>query len=108
MAGDCEAILALILRANPDLPGWETHYRFDKTRRHLDVAFADYSVGIEVQEETCHGHWRKQTEDAKKLNDLQLLGWLVLHFTGTMLQDPDYVIGTIRNALGMGGECHAP
>lgn len=101
--GECEATFLLILRSDPTLPPFVVHHLWDKPRskRHVDVAFVDYAVAVEINEETTHGHWKKQADDAAKLNDMQLAGWLVLHFTGTMLRDPAAVLATLHAALGL-------
>jgi very-short-patch-repair endonuclease len=101
--GECEATFLLILRSDESLPPFVVHHLWDapRSRRHVDAAFCDYGVAVEIQEETAHRHWTKQTEDAQKLNDLQLAGWIVLHFTGTMLRDPAAVLATVRAALGV-------
>ena len=101
--GECEAKFLLILRSDSDIPPFVVHYLWDtpRSKRHVDVAWPDDAVAVEIQDETAHRYWRKQSEDAKKLNDLALAGWVVLHLTGSMLDDPDAVLATVRAALGM-------
>jgi very-short-patch-repair endonuclease len=71
----------------------------------FDFAWPAQRVLVEVQEETAHGKWRKQSQDAEKLNLAQLHGYVVLQFTGTMLrEDPAGCIKTVTTALAMAPE----
>jgi len=84
------------------LPEPEHNYLWDKpdSKRHVDYAFVPERVAVEVNEETAHGKWRKQEQDARKGIDLLLRGWVLLRFTGTMLKnDPGYCMDALRKVL---------
>lgn len=104
--GEVEAAFEWALRA-AGVPAWERNHKpFPDDKREIDFAWPGESrkVGVEIQEETSHRYWRKQEQDARKLNELQLMDWTLLHFTGTMVTaDPWGCIDTLRQALGRSG-----
>ena len=86
--GECELMFETYLRMY-DMPKWERNYKpFPDDKREVDFCWPEKRIGVEIQEETAHRHWKKQSEDAAKIRDLQLyLGWMILPFTGTDLRN---------------------
>ena len=102
MTSDLEHVLAYLLRVN-NLPQGEAEYQFHPTRKwRFDRAYPDVKLGIEVE----GGMWTKSrhrtgegyTKDCEKYNQAVLLGWRVLRFTRSMLEDGS-AIETIKEAL---------
>lgn len=98
--GEVEAEFDLALRSE-NMPAWERNHKpFPNDKREIDFAWPEMYVGVEIQEETAHRHWRKQEQDARKSNELQLMGWTILHFTGTMVMtDSRDCIKKVREAM---------
>jgi len=103
--GECELLFWRYCRMF-ELPLPTSQYVAIPGRRfRFDFAWPAQRVLVEVQEETAHGKWRKQSQDAEKLNLAQLQGYIVLQFTGTMLRDdPAGCIKTVTTALAMASE----
>ncbi len=96
------ALFELLLR-DAGIDGYVKNYRFraPASRQEIDYAWPELRCGVEVDEETCHGRWRKQTEDRQKGNIALLTGWRLLRFSGAMLRDdPDGCIAQLRELLG--------
>ena len=98
------ALFELLLRAH-GIVGYEAEYRFCQRRWRLDYAFLAtesrlYDVALEIDEETAHGRWYKQTQDRQKHNAAVVLGWRLLRFSGAMLRDdPDLCIAQLKQLL---------
>ncbi len=97
------ALFELLLR-DADIDGYVKDFRFraPASRQELDYVWgADtIRVAVEIDEETAHGRWRKQTEDREKGNAALLLGWRLLRFSGAMLRDdPDGCIAQLKQLL---------
>jgi very-short-patch-repair endonuclease len=89
-----------VLPLLPEQP--EHQYRFHDTRRwRFDYAWVSRCVAVEID----GGQWsprggRHNTDtDREKLNEAAALGWRVLRYSGTMLNDPAAVASEIRRAL---------
>ena len=98
------ALFELLLR-DAGIDGYVKNYRFHApvSRREIDYAWVELRCGAEIDEETCHSHWRKQSEDRQKGNIALLTGWRLLRFSGAMLRDdPDRCIAQLRELLGHG------
>lgn len=96
------ASLFEVLLHDASVDGYVKNYRFHApaSRREIDYAWIELHCGVEIDEETCHSHWRKQTEDREKGNIALLMGWKLLRFTGSMLQnDSDTCITQLKELL---------
>ena len=98
--GECEARFEFLCTVF-NLPTPVPQYRAIPGRRfRFDFAWPEHRLLVEIQEETAHGKWRKQSQDAEKLNLAQMQGWIVLQFTGSMLRDdPGKCMDMVRIAL---------
>lgn len=81
-------------------------YRFHPTRKWLmDFAWPRQRVAVEIEGGTYsngrHTRGSGFAEDCMKYNAAALLGWTVLRFPGTALNDPQTVVRTVRAALGL-------
>lgn len=88
----------------PDIPTPVREFKFHPTRKWLcDFAWVDQRLIVEVEGGTYRGgrHTRHAgyRADCEKYNELALAGYKLLRFTGDMLDNPDYVIETVRKAL---------
>lgn len=87
------------------LRGWLREHRFHPIRRwRFDLARIDIKIAIEVHggEFIRGGHSRGLglRRDSEKSREAQLLGWMVLTFTGTeVTQDCGAVVDVIRRAV---------
>lgn len=65
----------------------------------LDLAYPGLRIGIET-DGRVHGEEEVRQADALRRNQLQLLGWTVLHFTWEdVVHRPEQVVRTVRAAL---------
>lgn len=68
---------------------------------YIDIAFGPQRLAVEIDGRLHEEDPDIFESDRKRQNALVLAGWTVLRFTWRMLVDePDYVIATIRAALG--------
>ncbi len=89
-----------LLLDTANITGYETEHRFCERRWRFDMAFPALRVAIEIDEETSHSHWHKQTQDREKGNAAVVAGWRLLRFSGAMLRDdPDTCIAQLRELL---------
>ncbi len=73
--------------------------RPDGLRARFDLAYPSLRVGIET-DGRIHGEEEVRQADAARRNQLQLLGWVVLHFTWEdVVHRPQEVVRTVRAAL---------
>ena len=69
-------------------------------RRRIDFAFPSLRIAIEVDGYQFHTQWAVFQDDRVRGNELELVGWTVLHFTWHQLtRQPDYVIEVLSRAL---------
>lgn len=96
------AFLKLIRSAHIPVPRPQVIHRHEG--RHVarvDFLFPDHDVVVEVSGGRGHSTAADRAKDARRRNDLQQLGRLVLEFTyEDVLHRPDVVIATLRRALG--------
>ena len=73
--------------------------RPDGRRARFDLAYPALRIGIET-DGRIHGEEEVRQADAVRRNQLQLLGWVVLHFTWEdVVHRPEQVVRTIRAAI---------
>jgi hypothetical protein len=76
------------------LPGWVEH------PAHADFAYPAARLIIEVDGRSWHTRTQDFEVDRRRDNAAQVAGWVVLRFTWRqVVDDPDYVVATIRAAL---------
>jgi len=83
-------------------PAYEEEYRFHPERQWaFDFAWPDYQVAVEIDggQWSPHGGRHSRDSDREKLNAAAVLGWRVLRYSGTMLNDPQAVVDEVMNAL---------
>lgn len=109
---DHEQVLAFHLRAlAPDFPEAQREYRFHPTRRwRFDWAFplpgGAGGVAIEVDggQFAPGGGRHNRDSDRWKMSEAAARGWLVLRFSGQMLEaDPARCVELVRSALVVTG-----
>lgn len=65
----------------------------------VDFLFEDLRLVIEVSGHRYHSTRLQQAADARRRNELQLAGYLVIEFTyDDLVRDPTYVVGRVRSA----------
>lgn len=73
--------------------------RPDGRMARLDLAYPKLRIGIET-DGRVHGEEEVRQADAVRRNQLQLLGWTILHFTWEdVVHRPEQVVRTVRAAL---------
>lgn len=73
--------------------------RPDGRRARFDLAYPVLRIGIET-DGRIHGEEEVRQADAVRRNQLQLLGWVVLHFTWEdVVHRPEQVVRTVRAAI---------
>jgi very-short-patch-repair endonuclease len=86
-----------------DIDGYEREYKFAAPERQFraDFAFVTERVLIEVDGGQWHPHGGRHNTDAdrEKLNIAAMLGWVVLRFSSTMLDDPEKCADVIKQTL---------
>ena len=66
----------------------------------VDFFFAEYSVIVEVNPFSTHGHRRAHHKDTRKRTELAARGYVVLGFTDTqLLREQLYVVARLQSAL---------
>lgn len=77
------------------------HRRRDGRVMRVDFQYSAAWIVMEVSGRRGHASDRDRANDARRRNDLQADGWMVLDFTTAhVLDDPAYVVGTVRQQLG--------
>ncbi len=97
-----ERRLHAILR-EAGITGWVTNLRVELEEgvRFLDVAFTGPRLGIELDGWTYHGRYYADfVATMRRHTAIEAAGWRVLHFTADDLDDPRWLIGKVREALG--------
>lgn len=97
-----ELRLHRILRA-AGITGWVANVplRVAGQVLHPDVLFADLKIVIEFDGREHHTSHTDFIEDREKQNAYVTCGYLVLRFGWHHLEDPDYIVATIRKALAL-------
>ncbi len=73
--------------------------RPDGRGARFDLAYPELRIGIET-EGAIHGDEEVRSDDHRRRNNLQLVGWTVFHFTWEdVMFRPEYVVATVRAAL---------
>ncbi|CAN5649816.1 type IV toxin-antitoxin system AbiEi family antitoxin domain-containing protein [soil metagenome] len=68
----------------------------------LDFAYPHHKVLIEVDGRRFHAARRRQKNDMRRDNVMNVRGWTVLRFTWEdVVTEPEYVLGLVRLALGL-------
>ncbi len=83
-------------------PAYDEEYKFHPTRGWaFDFAWPEQQVAVEIDggQWSPHGGRHSRDSDREKLNAAAVLGWRVLRYTGTMLDDPEAVISEVLEAL---------
>jgi very-short-patch-repair endonuclease len=94
------------------MPGEKGEHRFHPVRRwRFDYAYPFHKIAIEVHGGiwTQGGHTRGSgfMEDRDKMNEAQILGWIVLEFPVTALEnDPFKCVDQIKRALALRDNLH--
>ncbi len=93
--------IELVQRARLPTPTPQVVHRHDG--RHVarvDFAFVDHGVVVEVSGGRGHSSPSERAKDARRRNDLQRLGQLVLEFTfEQVIHDPQMVVNVLRSTL---------
>ena len=100
---DGERTLAFQIKAI-GLPAPEPEHHFAPPRRwRFDFAWPDYNLAVEVEGGTWsrgrHTRGAGFEKDCEKYNEAALLGWTVLRFTTSMVED-GRAINMIERAFG--------
>lgn len=84
-------------------PQTQVTFRAHTTRAiRVDFLFAREGVVVEVSGRVGHASDADRRKDARRRNDLIQRGLVVLEFTtADVIDDPDYVVVTLRKSLGM-------
>jgi hypothetical protein len=104
-ASPLEASLLLDIRA-AGLPEPAREYRFHPVRKwRFDLAYPDLLIAVECEGGTYSGgrHVKPQgfEGDCEKYDEAELMGWMVLRFTGNMIHDGRairYIQRAVKNA----------
>jgi very-short-patch-repair endonuclease len=101
-AAESERLLHRLLK-RAGIAGWRANHRVVAAGRVVavvDVAIEDLRIAIEVDGWAFHSDVDRFQRDRTRQNELVALGWTVLRFTWTDLNDrPDYVVAAIRAAI---------
>jgi hypothetical protein len=98
------AFLRLMRTHGIPLPSCQVVHRADgRTAARVDFEWTPARVVAEVSGRFGHTSDRDRERTARRLNHLQIReGLVVIEFTTTMvLGDPDYVVDTVRTAIGL-------
>jgi very-short-patch-repair endonuclease len=93
--------LSLVRRSGLARPAGQVVFRSGtKTVARVDFLFEGHDVVVEVSGRRGHASDRDRQKDARRRNELQRRGLVVLEFTtADVIDDPAYVVATIRAAL---------
>ena len=93
--------LALVRQAGLPRPRCQRIFDRRKTLARVDFSFEPKPVIVEVSGRRGHASDAERAKDARRRNELQELGFVVLEFTNRDVRDkPSYVIATLRRHLG--------
>ena len=95
------AFLRLARHAGLPRPRCQHIYRRDgRTVARVDFSFEPSPVVVEVSGRLGHSSDAERAKDARRRNELQAMGFIVLEFTrADVFERPDYVVTTLRQAL---------
>lgn len=84
------------------ITGWVGNHavRVGSQRVVLDIAFPAQRVALELDGWQFHRSHEAWLRDMRKTNDLQLDGWLVLHFAWGDLERAEWLVAQVQAALG--------
>jgi very-short-patch-repair endonuclease len=88
--------------APPLAPPCHCEFRFHPSRDwRFDFAFPEHKLAVEIDggQWQTHGGRHSRDSDREKLNQAAVLGWRVMHYSGSMLDDPERVVAEIMHAL---------
>jgi len=100
------AYLAALLAAEIGPPTLE--YRFHPVRRwRFDIAYPEHKTACEIHGSVFHGGRHTSgigfTNDREKMNEAQLLGWIVLEYpTSVVRKEPGRIVDEVRRAMARG------
>jgi very-short-patch-repair endonuclease len=99
--GDLERrFLELVRRAGLPRPTCQRILGRGKTVARVDFSFEPKPVIVEVSGRRGHASDAERAKDARRRNELQELGFVVLEFTNRQVRDqPGYVLATLRRHL---------
>ena len=97
--------LRLLRRNGLPRPAAQVTYRRDGVRAiRVDFEYVDLGLVIEVSGKRGHSSDRDRAKDNRRRNELVRRGKTVVEFTtGQVLDDPGYVISTLRDQLPVAG-----
>lgn len=78
------------------------HHHIVKTERtwEIDFAFPDLRIAIELQGYGGgHTGYLGMLRDIEKYNSLTILGWTVIYFMSTHINQPEYILNTINTII---------
>jgi len=76
------------------------HRQRDAKVMRVDFQYSTAKVVVEVSGRRGHTSDRDRQRDARRRNDLQTQGWMILEFTtADVLDDPNYVLTTVTDHL---------
>jgi len=93
-------LISLADRAGLPMPVFQYPIVLSGRNRRIDFAFPTLRIAIEVDGYESHTRYDIFQDDRVRGNELELAGWMVLHFTWHHLRHrPAYVVGVLRDAL---------
>lgn len=98
-------VLRLLRHAGLPIPMLQYEVRAgDRLIGRLDFAYPDHRVGIEADGFRHHDSRRAFDKERWRRNELQVMGWLLLHITSEHVErEPDMVAAWVRAVLTHGG-----
>jgi very-short-patch-repair endonuclease len=95
-----EAMAKLYADHDVERPQFQYSVWLDDRWRFIDFSYPELKIAIEVDGYESHTRYDRFQDDRVRGNELELEGWLVLHFTRQMiLRRQAYVARTTRQAL---------
>lgn len=100
--------LRLVREARLPRPACQVVHRRDgRFVARVDFEYSQAKVVVEVSGRLGHTSDRDRQRDARRRNELQRAGWIVIEFTTRdVIDDPVYVIETLRNHVHVAGRRH--
>ena len=93
-------VLRLLKKAGLPLPMLQFVVRDgERFIARLDFAYPEERIAIEADGFRYHEGRRSFDRDRARANELQVLGWHVLHVTSMHVENPDGVVSWVRSAL---------
>jgi len=92
----------LAKRAGLPCPRFQHPILLDGRRRRIDFAFPELMIAIEVDGYESHTRYDVFQDDRVRGNELQLAGWMVIHFSWHQVtRRPGYVVSVLHQALAL-------